>query len=254
MNTRTPHTGTVVERTRLDEHLVRIVLGECDLTTSGTPDEWFGLVVPGQFQSRYYTVRSLEDGVLTFDVVIHSEGLVTGWAQSDCIGDVVGLSVPRGSFGPPPDAAWVMLAGDLTALPAMARILEWNGVTRELPVSVHAEAPHPVAGYLPASTHWHRAAPGASALSQIVRDLEWPPGPGYFWMGGESAQMRDIRRHLRHDLGREHRSFEVMGYWSGSRGRQRRAVDPGPVYARGKAEGKSDGEIWAAYDAAREDA
>ena len=42
-----------------------------------------------------------------------------------------------------------------------------------------------------------------------------------------------------------------MGYWSGSRGRQVRKVDPGPVYARGKAMGKSDEQIWAEYDDAR---
>ena len=39
---------------------------------------------------------------------------------------------------------------------------------------------------------------GDSALAAIVRGLAWPEGPGYFWMGGESAHMRDIRRHLRH--------------------------------------------------------
>ena len=84
-----------------------------------------------------------------------------------------------------------------------------------------------------------------------MRDLDWPEGPGYFWMGGESAQMRDIRRHLRHDLGRDTRHYDVMGYWSGSRGRQTRRVDPGPIYAAGRAAGKSDEEIWADYDEAR---
>ena len=65
--------------------------------------------------------------------------------------------------------------------------------------------------------------------------------------------MRDIRRHARHDLGWDTRHYDVMGYWSGSRGRQARTVDPGPIYARGKAQGKSDDEIWAEYDEARSD-
>ena len=84
-----------------------------------------------------------------------------------------------------------------------------------------------------------------------MQKLEWPAGPGYFWMGGESAQMREIRRHLRHDLGWDTRHYDVMGYWSGSRGRQVRKVDPGPIYAAGKAAGKSDEQIWADYDEAR---
>ena len=86
----------------------------------------------------------------------------------------------------------------------------------------------------------------------VVRGHAWPDGPGYFWLAGESAQMRDVRRHVRHDLGWDNRHHEAMGYWSASRGRAVRKVDPGPIYARGKAQGKSDEEIWAEYDAARD--
>ena len=86
----------------------------------------------------------------------------------------------------------------------------------------------------------------------MVRGIGWPEGPGYFWMAGESAQMRDIRRHLRHEVGFAAGAFDVMGYWSGARGRRARAVDPGPIYARGRREGKSDEQIWADYDAARD--
>ena len=253
MTSRTPFAAVVRERTVLSEHLVRLVLEAPDgMVSTGVPDEWLALTVPGQFQTRYYTVRSLADGLLTLDVVVHEQGLVTEWAQTGCVGDVVGLSSPKGSFSPPPDAGWVVLAGDLTALPAMARIAE---SVADLPVTVHAETPDaPLSGYLPDATTWHHVDPGESALAAIVRDLEWPSGPGYFWMGGESAQMREIRRHLRHDLGRDTRHYDVMGYWSGSRGRQVRSVDPGPIYAAGKAAGKSDEQIWADYDEAREQA
>ena len=52
--------ATVRRREPLADHLVRLVLGGLDgFESSGVPDEWVGLVVPGQFQSRYYTVRSL---------------------------------------------------------------------------------------------------------------------------------------------------------------------------------------------------
>ncbi len=251
MTSRTPYTAAVRERTLLSEHLVRLVLEvPVGWETSGVPDEWVALTVPGQFQTRYYTVRSLSGGRLTIDVVLHEEGLVTGWARTDCVGDVVGLSAPKGSFDLPGDAGWVVLAGDLTALPAMARISE---SVAGLPLTIHAEVPDgTLPGYLDATAHWHRAEAGTSDLAAIVRGLAWPDGPGYFWMAGESAQMRDVRRHARHDLGWDTRHHDVMGYWSGSRGRQARRVDPGPIYARGKASGKSEGDIWAEYDAARE--
>ncbi len=239
----------MLERTVLSEHLVRLVLeAPPELASTGVPDEWLALAVPGQFQTRYYTVRALADGRLTLDVVVHEEGLVTEWAQTDCVGDVVGLSVPKGSFRVPPDAQWVLLAGDLTALPAMARITER---VVDLPVTVHAEVPDAALhDYLAGDVTWHFAESGHSDLAAVVAGLTWPEGPGYFWMGGESAQMREIRRHVRHELGQDTRHFDVMGYWSVSRGRQVRRVDPGPIYAAGRAAGKSDAEIWDDYDAA----
>ena len=105
------------------------------------PDEWVGLVVPGQFQSRYYTVRSWdpspEGAELTLDIVRHDVGLVTEWTGTDCVGQTCTVTEPKGSFALPGTAAWLMLVGDLTALPAMARILE----STDLPARVWAEVP-----------------------------------------------------------------------------------------------------------------
>ncbi len=199
MNSRTPHVAVVRERVTLAEHLVRLVLETPDgFASTGVPDEWLALTVPGQFQTRYYTVRSLSGGRLSLDVVIHDEGLVTEWAQTDCVGDELGLGHPKGSFDLPEDAGWVVLAGDLTALPAMARIAE---SVRGLPVHVHAEVPDgPMPDYVTGPVSWYDAPSGTSELAAIVRAIEWPEGPGYFWMAGESAQMRDVRRHaLPHD-------------------------------------------------------
>ena len=68
----------VLRREQLSAHLVRLVLGGPGLagfaSSTGIPDEWVGLVVPGQFQSRYYTVRSWAGGELTLDVVVHDVG------------------------------------------------------------------------------------------------------------------------------------------------------------------------------------
>lgn len=249
--------GTITARERLTAHLMRLRIGDLEgFATTGVPDEWVGLVVPGQFQSRYYTVRLWDDATaeMTVDVVLHDHGLVTEWAQTDCVGDTVGISAPKGSFAPPADARWVVLAGDLTGLPAMARITE--SLAGRLPVASYAEVPDgPLPGYLPGDVTWLTPpAPGESRLAAVVRDLDWPEGPGYFWMAGESAQMREIRRHLRRDLGWDAAHQSVMGYWSGTRGRAGRAVDPGPIYARGKARGLSDEQIWDEYDAARSEA
>jgi len=241
--------GTVTRREVLGDHLVRLTVDVPGFRSTGVPDEWVALTVPGQFQTRYYTVRRVAGEQLDLDVVIHDEGLVTQWAQTDCVGDQVGISEPKGSFELPADAGWVVLVADLTGLPAIARISE----SSQLPVTAYVETPdEPIAGYTEQPLTWVDA-PGAeqSGLAALVREIEWPEGPGYFWMAGESAQMREIRRFVRHEVGMASSAYDVMGYWSSSRGRQRRAVDPGPIYAAGKAAGKTDAQIWDDYDRAR---
>jgi NADPH-dependent ferric siderophore reductase len=244
----------VLRRTSVSDHLVRLVLGGPGLAgfeSTGIPDEWVGLVVPGQYQSRYYTVRSWQDGELTVDVVIHDVGLVTEWATRDCVGDTVTISEPKGSFAMPAGAAWLILVGDLTAMPAMARILAHAAV----PTQVWAEVPDDLAGYLPGSgaVQWlEQPADGSSGLAAVVEQIDWPAGEGYFWMAGESAQMRAIRKHLMRERRLPSTAYDVMGYWRAGGVRQPRAVDPGPIWRAGKAAGKTDDEIWADYDRARD--
>ncbi len=245
----------VVRREQLSSHFVRIVLdgpGLAGFVSTGIPDEWVALTVPGQFQTRYYTVRSFDAGRLTLDVVVHEHGLVTEWAAGDCVGDTVTVSEPKGSFHLPTGAAWLLLVGDLTALPAVARIIETHP---ELPVTAWVETPDsPIEGYVDAEIAWSTPSQGAeSSTAAIVESIDWPAGDGYFWMAGESAQMRAIRKHLMREIKLPGTAYDVMGYWrGGGQRRQPRAVDPAPFWLQGKATGKSDPEIWAAYDAARE--
>jgi NADPH-dependent ferric siderophore reductase len=247
------YAARVLSREQLSPHLVRLRLGGAGLAgfvSTGILDEWVGLVVPGQFQSRYYTVRSLHDGELTVDVVLHETGLVTEWVARDCVGDEVTVTEPKGSFDLPADAGWLMLVGDLTALPAMARIVESGP---GLPTRVWAEIPDDLSDYFPAGTDvtWLRPpAAGRSALADVVDGLDWPAGAGYFWMAGESAQMRSIRRHLMRERRLPTTAYDVMGYWRGVTRRQPRAVDPGPIWRAGRAAGHSDEQIWADYDLA----
>ncbi|GAA4751930.1 siderophore-interacting protein [Nocardioides endophyticus] len=248
----------VLRRERLSDHLVRLVLGGpglAEFESTGIPDEWVGLVVPGQFQSRYYTVRSWTGAELTLDIVVHDVGLVTEWALRDGPGDVVGETVtitePKGSFLMAPSASWLLLVGDLTAMPAMARIAS----EVDVPTRIWAEVPDDMSAYFPDGTDVTWLEPpgdGQSKLADAVESIDWPSGDGYFWMAGESAQMRTIRKHLMRDRKLPSTAYDVMGYWRGVAQRQPRAVDPGPIWRAGKAAGKTDEQIWAEYDDARE--
>jgi NADPH-dependent ferric siderophore reductase len=251
------YAATVARREQVSPHLVRLVLADLEgpdpFVSTGIPDEWVGLVVPGQFQLRYYTVRSWDGSELVIDVVVHDEGLVTEWASRECTGERVTLSEPKGSFAMPETASWLMLVGDLTAMPAMARILRETDV----PTRVWAEVPDDLTGYLPEGADVTWSTPpgeGQSGVAAVVESVEWPEGDGYFWMAGESSQMRAIRKHLMRERRLPSTAYDVMGYWRGGATRQPRAVDPGPIWRAGQAAGRSDEEIWAAYDAAREGA
>jgi len=249
----------LVRRDTLSPHLLRLTVagdGLWGFESTGIPDEWVGLIVPGQFQSRYYTVRSWDGRELVLDVVIHEVGLVTEWATTDCVGDRVTVTEPRGSFAMPDDAEWLLLVGDLTAMPAMARIAE-TMLERDEPIEtrIWAEVPDDLTGYLPDGpdvTWLEPPGDGQSALAEVVESIDWPAGHGYFWMAGESAQMRAIRKHLMRERRLPSAAYDVMGYWRGASRRQPRAVDPGPIWRSGKAAGKSDEQIWAEYDEARE--
>jgi NADPH-dependent ferric siderophore reductase len=242
----------VESRDELSPHLVRLTLAvDPAFTSTGIPDEWVGLVVPGQFQSRYYTVRHHDTGRLVLDVVVHEVGLVTEWVvRADCVGSTVTVTEPKGSYALPDGARWQLLVGDLTGLPAMARIAE----TSALPTRTWAEVPDDLPTYLPTSaevTWLESPADGSSRLAEVVESIDWPAGDGYFWMAGESAQMRAIRKFLMRERMLPASAYDVMGYWRASTGRHPRAVDPGPIWREGKAQGLSDEEIWAQYDEAR---
>ena len=251
MTTRAQRYDAVVRRReQLTPHLVRLTLTVPGFESTGVLDEWVGLVVPGQFQVRYYTVGALNGDEMVLDVVVHEEGLVTEWAAGDCVGDTAVVTAAQGSFSPPDDAAWLLLVGDLTAMPAMARISRATTV----PTRVWAEVPDDLSGYLPDGTDvtWlEPPAEGRSRLAEVVEGIDWPAGDGYFWMAGESAQMRAIRKHLMRDRRLPNAAYDVMGYWRAVTSRQPRAVDPGPIWRAGKAAGKSDEQIWAEYDEAR---
>ena len=139
-------------------------------------------------------------------------------------------------------------------MPAMARIAEVTTVSSaadagsgpRCPTTCPATSPT-----APTSPGCQPPAEGQSRLAEVVEGIDWPDGDGYFWMAGESAQMRAIRKHLMRERRLPSTAYDVMGYWRGVAARQPRAVDPGPIWRAGKAAGHSDEQIWAAYDEAR---
>ncbi|MCR6487622.1 siderophore-interacting protein [Amycolatopsis sp. OK19-0408] len=160
---------------------------------------------------RSYTVRGRDGATIDVDFVLHTgaDGPATAWARTASPGDVLGRYGPDAAYRRPvPKADTVLLAGDETALPAIATLLSEvdNAVVFvEIPDAAE-EQPLPV--------HWlHRnGAPHGAKLLDSVRGAELAPGSAA-WLAGEAGMVRSLRRHLVRERGFAKSVVEFTGYW-----------------------------------------
>ncbi|EME63452.1 siderophore-interacting protein [Amycolatopsis decaplanina] len=173
--------------------------------------------------SREYTVRRYDpvSGELDLDVALHEGGLGSRWAEKVAPGTPVHVAGPPGGLIVPHTYDRYLLAGDLTALPAIARWLEelprtaagWAFIeVTDASEEIELSPPEDV------EVHWlHRGdvAPGASdILARAVRTIEVPAGQRlYAWVAGEAGQIKPLRRWLKNDLGLGKDDHDVTGYW-----------------------------------------
>ncbi|GLY44250.1 siderophore-interacting protein [Amycolatopsis sp. NBRC 101858] len=161
---------------------------------------------------RSYTVRGRDRGTIDVDFVLHAggtDGPATAWARTAAPGDVLGRYGPDAAYRRPvPKADAVLLAGDETALPAIATLLSEvdNAV-------VFVEVPD-AAEEQPLPVHWlHRdGAAHGSRLLEAVRGASLGPGSAA-WLAGEAGMVRALRRHLVAERGLDKGAIEFTGYW-----------------------------------------
>lgn len=183
------------------------------------------LVRPGpDAHVRDYTPRAYREGPgggeLDIDVVLHGDdGPVSAFAAHAQVGDEVAILGPRGSRLPFTGADHVLIGGDETALPAMARWLA--AIDPSVPVRMVVEHSRPGAErYLDDAlrpgvelTWIDRTVADAPALVDVVRSLETREGVGYAWFAGEAASLVPVRRHLRAGDDFERGDMDIQGYW-----------------------------------------
>jgi len=172
--------------------------------------------------TRVYTVRRWdpEAGELDVDFVKHGIGVGTTWAYRAQPGDRIHFFGPSASHGLVQDADWLLVAGDDTAIPAIARLLE------ELPEDARAQIFIEIAE--PAHRLELRQLPqvevtwlvrdGAAAgtttlLTDAVRACAWWDGRVFAWFAAEHTAVRDLRRHLVEERGVPKGDIEFTGYW-----------------------------------------
>jgi len=261
-------TATVVGTAPVTRNVVRITFSVPGFRSTGMADEWVHIFLgePGDHsRRRNYTIRAHrpEAHEVDIDVVLHEKGLMVDWTRAARPGDRLVWGQLGGSYEPPAGVEWQLLAGDITALPAIGRIVE------ELPPGARATV---VAETFDEADRqrwetqgdvevvWlHGSGEGreASRLEHALRTFPEPEGLGYRWMAGETRVVRHARRHLRHERGLPKEQWSLTGYWLDryEEWEARYAQVSGEmeaIWARGEAEGRDLEDIIDEYDVALE--
>lgn len=174
--------------------------------------------------TRTYTIRDYADGILVVDFVTHGdEGLAGPWARSVQPGDQISIMGPGGKWGPSPDAAAVLLVGDESAVPAIARAIEYAGQDTRLIVfceSGGAETEIALPEHPRAEVTWVHRPKGSihgRALAEAVLAAELPTGSAASeleaFVHGNALMIKELRRHLFVDLGVDKHKASISGYW-----------------------------------------
>lgn len=213
---------------------------------------------------RTYTVRRIdpEGKWLQIDFVLHGTTSPSArWLNSLSVGDPVTVVGPderstrsRGGIEwKPGGASTILIAGDETALPAVAAIAESGTIPDGADVCIVVEAPESAdLDDFEADPAWtvHRLArtagenPGEAMERQVREFLDARPdflgapqdepqpvetadadealwdtaddvdaGGHYAWLAGEAGAVTRLRRHLVKELGVDKRAVSFMGYW-----------------------------------------
>ncbi|GHI96653.1 siderophore-interacting protein [Streptomyces olivaceus] len=241
---RRPHTAQVVRTERLTPHMQRVVLGGEGLAAFAADtctDHYVKLLFPAggatypepfdmerireEFPreqwpvTRTYTVRhwDAEHREMTLDFVIHGdEGLAGPWAQRVRPGETVLFMGPGGAYAPDTTADWHLLAGDESALPAIARSLEALPDGARAFVFVEVDGPEEEQKIdSDVEVVWlHRGdRPVGRALVEAVRALDFPEGRLHAFVHGEAACVKELRRYLRVEREIPREDLSISGYW-----------------------------------------
>jgi NADPH-dependent ferric siderophore reductase len=173
--------------------------------------------------TRTYTIRrhDPETGEIDFDFVLHgSHGLASAWAQRVVPGDDVIFVGPSPAYQPDPTASAFLLAGDETALPAIAAILRTlpSGVRARVLVEVaDADEEQPLPTGADAEVTWlHRndlPAGDNRLLECAVREVSLPANSTEAWVAGERSAVVAVRHYLLEERGFPRHRVRPTTYW-----------------------------------------
>jgi len=165
-----------------------------------------------ELASREFTPAAFDGERLAIDFVLHGGGAASDWAERAGPGDEVLVGGPRGSMRIEGRPDWWLLAGDLTALPAIRRFLGDVPAEAAVDVIVLAEDPADERALGPVGG---RRVAWVRSLDGLVAALDEAParaGEGFAFIAAEQGVVKPARAWLeRRGVGPDH--AVVKGYW-----------------------------------------
>ena len=171
---------------------------------------------------RLYTIRRIDAaaGEIDVDFVLHAEeGIASGWAARASIGDIIGMLGPGG--GEMEEADWYLVAGDETAIPAIARLIETMAPTARGTILIeveNADEIQPLAPPAGIDLKWLMRQGRATAESGLLAEAAMaitPPTQGRIqcWLGAEAQTAQRLRHHWREVLRLPKDVVSAVAYW-----------------------------------------
>lgn len=226
-----PRTMTVLARKEVSPSMIRVTLGGEGLV--GYPEGQQGGYVklmfppaPGKVKPtlRTYTIRAQREGEIDVDFALHgvSQGIsgpATTWAVNAGVGETIEVGGPGPAKPLPEGFDFYLVAGDMTAIPAISVNLEAldRGAKGLCVIEIQREedrleidAPEGV------EIRWLvNPEPGEKPelLVEALRGAAWPEGRIYGWAASEFSAMRLMRAYLREEKGLTAQELYISSYW-----------------------------------------
>ena len=223
-----PRALVVLAKQNITPHMLRITLGGPEL--QGFPSDQNSAYLKLRLQQgeaedavvRTYTVRDYRESAqeLDIDFVLHDvSGPAADWARACAVGDSVTVAGPGPKKLVNFSADWFLLAGDMSALPAISANLE------AMPSDANGYA---LLEVIDAADKQDLAAPAGidvqwipnphpdeenSHLLDAVKSIQWHEGIPSIWVAGEFSQSLSIRSYLKSDRGVTRDQLYCSSYW-----------------------------------------
>lgn len=225
-----PRKLTVLAKRHVTPNMLRVTLGGDGMAEfpAGRQGGYVKLNLPqdgGKPAVRTYTIRAQRDGEIDLDFALHAEtatghaGPATEWAMSVEPGAQVSVGGPGPAKPLPEGHSFYLLAGDMTALPAISVNIEaLPADARGLAVIevMSLDDRQDIACPENFEVQWlvaEQPGLGSAQHLQTIRDAGWPADDLYAWVAAEFSTMQALRTYLRDERGLGPDRLYISSYW-----------------------------------------